>query len=1014
MFFYKKKKKCHYNNVVHRSPLIIVKFSFFKLLQFQLRRGEVSKPNFPLVMSGSEYTEQSIAYNINELYNNNRTSSINSINDYLLQFQKSSSSWNIILNILLTSSDQNVILFLSSSLKHKCKYDIVQYNSVDLYYSIIKIIKKVINENSNDNVMIQLIIALAYTLPLLNDDNCINNCMQELLNIDNNKSNVLLIFLKVLPEEINQINNINELLNNNNTFYIEDLREPVLKYISQLITNNTVNSLNIIDALKNWVLEFTFEELISFDNNNVINFIIRESSNVNNSHELLEHCLDLLGLIIIESKEFTFSGNQSVWELINIITPIYNTTIPFLLKEFDETEDLDILQFVIKFICECLESWERLIIIDPSKFAPYINLAVELTFPSNLKNLDELEFRSYLFKFWIDLQTLSFMKLFQPNQHVIVPIYLELFNRSHEFLKFNDNNINDAAFKSYRNSVHEFVISIFKIISSNTFLNVILQNLQKAKSWQSVESNIFILQQVSTDIKSFNNDSMLEILSHLLFSPIESIHLLIAINILLTKLVSWTNKNYSKTLESQLNFIFKQLDNSNLDHDVLLSASNAFMSICMECNDKLQPFIDQLLSFYSNIESLLTDTDSKMSLNAGITSVIFSIPDDTKYYNTLQQLLKAKLFKLLEYDSIKEISLELQTLSAICEEIRPRDELSLFKNVQDPFITLIVDIYPNILEPILLNNLNSSEIIEKWCDVFHILILNMGYHLDPILQSLLTLIDNSFKYTKDTSLLSLSAKIMDIYSITDTTIYPKELIDKYYNTMIQFVLQQHETFKSVIFADILNMFNVNNDISEVNYHFNHSINDYVLYISDTMIYFPYEFLTNLELISFILKFLMFISINNPDPSLTNTAIKTMNDLFSWGLDSTPITCDMFEITPKEIKMNVKALITNQYIEIFNTLFHNLLNKDDEHDDYDVIECFCSFIKTIQSFDGEIDYLIEDGITHILNQLNKEIVNHQETKIFIHGCYIAGKYKDYRKLGRTLTVFTTWYSKKYAV
>lgn len=963
-------------------------------------------------MDQAVFTEHEVIHNINELYNNNRSTSINIINDYLLKFQKSNASWNIIINVLLKNNDQNISLFLSSALKHKCKYDIIQFNNIDLYHNIISIIKRSIIQGSNENIVIQLVIALLYSLPVLNDSNCIINCMQELSSIDNNNSNVLLLFLKVLPEELNQLNNINDLLNNSSSFDIEDLREPVFSFISQLITNGNNDILNIINLLKNWVLEYTFQEFISFDNHNVINFIISQSSNLSNSIEVLEQCLDLLGLIVMESKEATFINDPSVWELINIITPIYNSTIPFLLKSFQETEDLDILQFVIKFICECLESWERLVIIDPTKFAPYINLAIEMTFPNTLNNVDELEFRSYLFKFWVDLQTLSFMKLFQPMQHVIKPIYLELFSRSHHFLKFTNENVNDPNFKQYRCSTNEFIKAIFKIVTSNTFLSNIQQNLNSDKSWQSIESNVFILQQVATEIKSFNTECMLEILNYLLTCQIEDISLLIGIDNLLTKLSSWTNKNSASTLESQLNFIFKQLDNNNLDHEALIAASDAFMSICMECNDKLQPFIDQLLSFYSNIENLLTNKDSKLSLNAGITSVIFSIPDDVKYFNTLQQLLKAKLFKMTEYKNIKDISLELQTLTAICEEIRPRDELSLFKNIQDPFITLLVDIYSNILEPVLLNNLNSSEIIEKWCEVFHVLILNMSYHLDPILQSLLTLIDNSFKYTKDTSLLSLSAKVMDIYSISDTTIYPKNLIDKYYNTIVHFVLQQHETYKNVIFADILKMFNVHNDIKEVNYHFNHTINDYVLYISDTMIYVPYEFLTNFDLDLFVLKFLMFISINNPDPTLTNSAIKTLTDMFSWGLDSTPITCDMFEITPKEIKMNVKALIVNQYVEIFNTLFHNLLNNDDDFDDYDVIECFCSFIKTIQSFDGEIDYLIEDGIMHILNQLNKEIVNHQETKAFIHGCYIAGKYKDYRKLGRTLTSFTTWYSKKY--
>lgn len=957
------------------------------------------------------YTEHDVIHNINELYNNNRVTSINIINDYLLKFQKSNASWNIIINVLLNNNDQNVTLFLSSALKHKCKYDIIQFNNINLYHNIMSIIKKSIIQGCNDNINIQLVIALLYSLPVLNDPKCIINCMQELSSIDNN-SNVLLLFLKVLPEELNQLNNINDLLNNSWSFDIENLREPVFSFISQLITNGSKDTVNIINLLKNWVFEYTFQEFIAFDNNNIINFVITQSSNLSNSVEILEQCLDLLGLIVMESKESTFTNDPSVWELINIITPIYNNTIPFLIKNFQENEDLDILQFVIKFICECLESWERLVIIDPTKFAPYINLAIEMTFPSSLHGVDELEFRSYLFKFWIDLQTLSFMKLFQPMQHIIKPIYVELFNRCHQFLKLNNENMNDPSFKQYRNSTNEFITAIFKIVSSNTFLINIKQNLHNDNSWQSIECNVFLLQQVATEFKSFNTESLLEMLDLLLTCQIEDVNLLIGIDNLLTKLSSWTNKNSASTLEAQLNFIFKQLDNSSLDYEALTAASDAFMSICMECNDKLQPFIDQLLSFYTSIENLLTNTDSKLNLNAGITSVIFSIPDDVKYFTTLQQLLNAKLFKISENKNIKDISLELQTLTAICDEIRPRDELSLFKSIQDPFITLLMDIYPNILEPVLLNNLNSSEIIEKWCEVFHVLILNMSYHLDPILQSLLTLIDNSFKYTKDTSLLSLSAKVMDIYSISDTTIYPKHMIDKYYSTIVQFVLQQHETFQNVIFADILKMFNVHNDITEVNYHFNHTINDYVLYISDTMIYVPYEFLTNFDLTLFVLKFLMFISINNPDPSLTNTVIKTLTDMFSWGLDSTPITCDMFEITPKEIKLNVKALIVNQYVEIFNTLFHNLLNKDDDFDDYDVIECFCSFIKTIQSFDGEIDYLIEDGITHILNQLNKEIVNHQETKAFIHGCYIAGKYKDYRKLGRTLTSFTTWYSKRY--
>lgn len=1013
-------------------------------------------------------TLEEVIFNIQQLYDNGRQRSVEELNTYLHSFQRSSAAWEITLNFLLTEKyDENkinVILFFAQTLRYKVKYDMVQFkdmlgDDVDdkLYNNILTIISNYCQSAKLlDSIKIQLIISLIYSLKYVKKENVLISTIESLQQIDNNNTttagfsnfdnNLLLTFLRILPEEITtiSIDQEDEADKNADSFLLENIRIPVMNYIVSLINSpnqNANNNISILQVLKNWALEFTLEELIHLENNTIVNYILAQVYNSNPVDDLsnFEAALEVLSIIIIESKELIQLGKEDIiLQLIDSIYSINDKVLKPLLISYSETEDLDLLEIIIKFIVDCCESWEILIVKQPVFFEKLLQIAIELTFPeTRIVNYQELDFRGYFFKFWCDLQTSCGMKRFESSKPILAPIYDQLFSRCFSMVEFPLDSFEELSdkdiFLDYRYNISDFLKSVFKMLTCNKFLNICLTKLnEQNQPWQHYEAIVFILKKTAIEIPSYESKILPEIIINICdLTSIEQISMsyLNSINLLLAYLSEWTNKNFEKSLETQLLFLFKQLEMKEIlllnDSNVLISSSNAFMNICIDCGDKLAPFIEQLISFYVNIEKLLVentesdenDLQSKKDLSLGIASVICSIKNDEQYVVVLQQFLESKINNILTYDSnndTKNLSESLNILESIFTQINPRDEGLIHKNhLLDPNSKIIENIYINVLKPVYLKNLNNQVIIEDICHIFVEWILHLHFFLEPILKDILDLTYTSFKSHKYSVLLVLSAKIMDIYSIDDSAIYPASLINEYVPLVWQFIAKQHESFQE---------FFINNKLEESSnielMKFGDLINDYTLFINDTLIYFPLEFFQEIQLSQLIVRFLLTVN-KISDYDISCLSLRTLEDLFSWGLSSPPISCEKFVSTPTSIKNAVMSLIQELYVDTFKSLFSVLLLVDDtdslEDDNnevkYDCVECFCKFVEVIQSYE-KIDYIIEDGVSKILQLMGENIMKETETKKFIHGCYIAGKYNDYRKLARTVNSFSDWYKRKY--
>ncbi|XBW36572.1 hypothetical protein QEN19_002147 [Hanseniaspora menglaensis] len=1006
------------------------------------------------------FTLSEVVGHIEQLYDNQRVKTVDELNKYLHDFQLSSNAWEITLNYLLSLSYDNnnisVILFFSQTLRHKVKYDMVQFTDLigneandQLYNNILMIISNYVKTNKlQESIKTQLIISLVYSMKFVDKENVLVATIETLQQIeresDQYNNHLLLSFLKILPEEINAMSvEQDEASNNKNSLLLEDIRLPVINYIITLINSSdgsNESNLSILKVLRNWVLEFTLNELISLENNCIVNYILSQVYNCSPFEDLsiFEAALEVLSIIIIESKELIHLDKEDIiLQLIDSIYSIYDKVFQPLLVSYKETEDLDVLEIIIKFIVDCCESWELLIVKQPVFFEKLLQISIDLTFPlNNINNYQELDFRGYFFKFWCDLQTSTFMKRYEASKPILEPIYDSLFQRSLIILAYPLDSFDELSdkdiFLDYRYHISDFLKSAFKMLTANKFLGICLANLQfDNKPWQYYETIVFILKKVAIEIPYYESKILPEIIYKICdVSVVEQINTsyLDSINLLLAYLSEWTNKNAEKSLEPQLMFLFKQLDMKDVlmnDSNVLISSSNAFMNICIDCGDKLSPFIEQLISFYVSIEKLLdantmdteNDLQSKKDLSLGITSVICSIKEDYQYIKVLQQFLESKLNNILHYDSVgdmKKLSQSLNILEAVFSEITPRDEGKIHLNhLGDDNLKLIQNVYSNILKPIFVKNITNQRIVEDISHIFVEWILHLHFFIEPILKDLFDLVYNTFKAQKYNVLLVLSAKIMDIYSIDDQSIYPASLISEYVPLVWQFIVKQHESFQEFFIKES------SANISNIELmKFGDLINDYTLFVNDTLIYFPMEFFQHTQLSKLVVSFLLTVN-KISDFDVSSLALRTLEDLFSWGLSNPPISCEKFTSTPTFIKNAVMNLTQEMYLETFKSLFQVLLfadetdsNLDDNNEvSYDCVECFCKFVEVIQSFE-KIDFIIEDGITKILSLMGENIMKEKEAEKFIHGCYIAGKYNDYRKLARTIKTFCDWYKRKY--
>lgn len=913
--------------------------------------------------------------------------------EYLEEFQKSKDSWGICHKYLIdddVNSDINsginslqIKLFLSQTLRNKLTYDLGQIsdnNLRELKDMIINLLTKYASRPFK-LIRIQLNICLCQ---LILQDTTWENPLKDLIEffINNKFIDILFEFLKILPEEVNDINKTHltdeEFNHRVNLLMNESNIEQILMILSSFIDGNEYL---VLDCLNNWIRELPIENFLKIDS--LTNLIF----NSLNNEEYFEKSVDCLITIVRETRDI------DNFAIINALL--------IKLIELDQFVTIDEENFEIlgRLYIESCESWHVLIAKRPNEFKPLVEILLKyLSFDEGFNIIH------YSFYFWYLLKQLLTLNNFSQSRAIFVPVYEQLIRIVLKLLAYPDD-INFGGDKEQEDKFKEFRYEMGDVLKDSTVivgpykaLSIPFEQLKQIDSsnykWQSIESALFSMRTMAKEIPNSENKILPHIMKYLIQLP-EHPKIRYSATLVLGRYTEWTNAN-PEFLEIQLNYIIKGFNgDNNFDEKdkkaILVSSSNALMYFCQDCSKLLLNYLEQLYVLYSEINDKI-DLESNYELIDGISHILKNFDEnDAKLYDTSMLFLNPildRLNKLFKTQDFEQIAGHFELLSIYIKILKIKD--------YDNYDNKVVEIYLNIIFPILnkfLNEyLNNLLINEKILKVIKIAIESFNIYLLDNLQPVLQLLVEGFKINKFGCYLYVSGTILKVFG--DEESFDPQLIE----LIFKFGVEQCLNFFSLLNEDMKD-YNAIPDIIE----------DFFRMIDDLLMYYPNQFFDiqddRLLLIPSIECSMVLIETLENFESLISI-IHYLIDLISWGSSNLPIS--FIEIRNESlIKSKILSIISNQGKEILNKLIYNLIFKfNNFHNDtitFDINDLILKLIVLSPNnlslgWLNEILSNLPNNDAKQLNKFNKSI------EMAIHN-------KEQKRIRAALKDFINWYTRK---
>lgn len=911
--------------------------------------------------------------------------------EYLENFQKSKESWGVCHKHLLedeadvnnTMNTIQIKLFLSQTLRNKLTYDLGQIsdnNLQELKDMIIQLLMKY-NQKPYKLIRIQLNICLCQ---LILQDVTWENPLKDLIEffINNKLMEILFEFLKILPEEINDINKTHlteeEFNQRVNLIMNESNIEQIFMILSNFIDGNEIL---ILDCLVNWIKELPIESFLKIDS--LTNLIF----NSLNNDESFEKAVDCLVTIVRETRDI------ENFEIINALL--------VKLIELNQFVTIDEENFEIlgKLYIESCESWHVLIAKRPNEFKPLVEILLHYL------SLDEgLNIIHYSFYFWYLLKQLLTLHTFEQSKSLFVPVYEQLIKIILKLLTYPDDENFDGdkeqedKFKEFRYDMGDILKDSTVIVGPFKALSIPFEQLKVINSnsykWQTIESALFSMRTMAKEIPNSESKILPQIMNFLIQLP-EHPKIRYSATLVLGRYTEWTNSN-PKYLEIQLNYIIKgfNVDNSFSDKDkkpILVASSNALMYFCQDCSKLLMNYLEQLYMLYNEINDKI-DLESNYELMDGICHILKNFSEnDPKLYETsllflnpIIDRLNNKLFKSTDFE---QIGGHFELLSIFIKILKIRD--------YDNYDNKAVEIYLNFILPVankyLNEYVNNLLVNEKILKVIKISMESFNIYLLDSLQSILHLLLEGFKVNKFGCYLYVSGTILKVFG--DEESFEPQLIETIFKFGVEQCLQFFELLKNV--AD----FNAIPDIIE----------DFFRMLDDLLMYYPNQFFDvsddnliiqpsiecSMGLIESLENFESLISI-----------IHYLIDLFSWGSSTIPLSFVEIRNEPL-IKSKILSTIQAKGENILQKLIYNLLFRfNNFHNDTITYEINDLILKLIVLSPNE---LILGWLNNILSNLpNNDI---KQLNKFNSSIEFAVQNKDQKRIRTSLKDYINWYTRK---
>ncbi|KAI9293008.1 ARM repeat-containing protein [Neoconidiobolus thromboides FSU 785] len=687
-------------------------------------------------------------------------------NTFLLQFQQRLEAWQIA-DYLLRDPNQGleVKIFMAQTLKSKIKNDLLDLdsNSVkSLRDSLIEIIEA--HQQAPDHLLTQLCLSLALLAIQLKEW---QNVVPGLIQLwSNNMANLrsLLLFLTVLPQEINSIygfktlsdyefrDQSDKLLADNSKVVLDIL----LKIIESEENKNDRVYQKVFDCLQSWLKSGDIA-INDLENSYLLDLIF---NCLITKPQLFDISCEVICGIIYETRDVD-SSKVVIQEINNKISELLNYVKRHELPE-------DILQGLVRIFSEAGEAYLEIIVKFPELFQHLLEGIVECIKKCPINSL------STTFGFYYSFSQALNDDKYMEKRELFIPFFEATLSAIISRLQLPRNDSDWSLeemdqFKDFRHEIGYILKDCATVLGVDRALSapytILTQQLQYPvdkiyEHWQEIEAVLFALRSLGSEI-SRRDKIVLDVINVLPNLPPHP---------KLRRTATLIISNYAEWIALHPNllpFLLTYCSEGLSDKEIAPAAALSICYLGQFCGKDMTQHLSALVELYKQYESTLEKYDL-LELTGAIGFVLKHIPQEN-YAEALTSIIDPILAKLQTYISNEaQLSSNVEELNfyldRLCKIIA--NGLVSFNNNEHPALTYIHQMW-NLLEHLLEKYHAHPTISEVLASVFVKIIESLAPHNLPYLSSFSNAIVESFKYSESAVYIWVVRKIFVAYFKTN-------------------------------------------------------------------------------------------------------------------------------------------------------------------------------------------------------------------------------------------------------
>lgn len=876
---------------------------------------------------------------------------------FLEDFQKLPHAWEIAHSLATGAEKPEYRLFAAQTLRSKAKLDMQQLPP-SAYKPLRDLMLEILSRSSEKLVCTQLCLALAQ---IALQDLQWANCVEEVIARLSEAVPALLMFLKVLPEELSEGNKstlTDDEFNKRTSEIITNNVEPVLLLLKNLASHYQLASL---DCLKSWIKECPVESILKVDV--FVDLIFKSLTNESS----FERAADCLCTVLRETRDI---DNEQ------LIEALYQQVIQVHSFYNFSNVDPDTFESLVKLYVEACELWHVLIAKNPAHFKPLVEVLVQCC-----KYKEDLDIVKYTFLFWYQLKQMLMLPRFEESRREFQSVYLELISVIIEQLKYPEHGFDDREqedkFKDFRYEMGDVLKDCCAVMGAQAALNVPFQELQVALTqqalWPRLEAPLFSMRVMAKEVP-LTEKSILPVIMQLLVQLPEHPKVRYATTLVLGRYSQWTSK-HPEHLEVQLNYIIGGLKTES--SEIISAVAQALMYFCQDCAAELVPYMEQLYMIFQQMQGH-ADEKATNDLADGAAHVIRATTAEQQY-KTLENFLQPTVNVLSSSAKSDSLSAALDAVSVFFNILRCNETAGEFPPAQY-FINVVWPLVSGVLSRFG----QDLKISEHGIKVIERAVRGCSMHLSPILALISTLLCEGFRKTSFGCYLWASGVLIREFSDDPASPEAQHIV---YGIGLQQSAEFFAFLTTHLTLDIRSVPDI--------------IEDYFHMASDLLMHFPLQTVSNRELMESVLQAGLVALRTSEEQNPLRACVQFFVDYVSWGLPYPPVL--LFDEDTKPLQEAVCLFIAEEKhggaltCVVMEGLIFKFFNDPDGND-------LLLKLLTVAPLDLGVRWLQEAAIA-LPN------VGLKEVEKLMGSVNEALPTKDKRKIRMAINDFVEWYAKR---